>query len=103
MQREMQRMHGQHGPAMTSLSEFAGAAGVPSSQASMTVEVRGPRVLGARADFAHAAGSAAGRVDKDMAIFHQGLQGRRTIAQEGTVRTKELVGAAAAVAVVGSS
>ena len=97
------RMHGQHGPAMTTLSEFAGAAGVTSTQAAAAAMQREPRALGTRADFAHAAGSTGGSVDKDMLIYHQGPQGRRVIANEGTVRTKELVGAAAAVTAVGSS
>jgi hypothetical protein len=103
MQRGTQRMHGQHGPTMSSLSEFAGAAGVPSSQTTAASVSRAPRVFGAHPDFHLAAGSVSGRVGKDMAIFHQGQQGRHAIAHEGTKRTKELVGAAAAVAVVGSS
>ena len=97
-QQQPSRMGGQHGAAMHSLNEFAGAAGVPSSRAAGAHVHQGPRTVAASSpDHAHSAGVKAVQVGKEMGIFHQGPHARRTVPDEGTTRSKILVGAAAAV------
>jgi hypothetical protein len=64
---------------------------------------QGPRELRARADFANAAGGGAADASaKDAYMFHAGPLARREHASEGTVRTKGLVGTAAAVELIGA-
>lgn len=88
-----QRMQGQHGPAMSRVEEFTGAAGVPSDQASGARIHQGPRELVNGADYGHAAGAPTSKVGRDEALFHDGQPLRRPHAGEGTVRTQALHGA----------
>ena len=91
--RAPQRMHGQHDMAMTSLHEFAGAAGVASSRVAGALEHQGPpKFRAAHTTHANAAGTPA--PSKEYAMFHGGSPSRRVIADEGTMRTNALHGAA---------
>jgi len=100
---QSQRMVGQHGPAMRTINEFAGAAGVSSSMAARANVHQEPRDNVLRtADHSNAAGAATQTVSQDMFMFHDGPQGRRGDAHEGTVRSKVVTGAAAVVEEVSS-
>lgn len=94
-----ERMHGQHGAAMSAMPQFTGAAGVASARAAGAREHQGPRELARRAnDFSNAAGAPATKVGRDDAFYHGGVPARRLVADEGVeVRTKAVRGAAAAV------
>lgn len=95
------RMQGQHGPAMASMDAFAGAAGVASSRASGATVNQGSRQVRQHTLNSNAAGGTTYTISKDEYIFHDGPHALRMVPDEGTVRSKRLVGAAATVGLVG--
>ena len=99
------RMPGQHSTNMHQIKEFSGAAGVSSSRATGANVHQGPRQqapVAARVSADGSAGVATWKVGKEEHMFHSGPPGRRLIADEGTVRTKVWMGAAAMVEPVAS-